>query len=376
MLQRSQRNFGLDVLRGLAIFLVMTHHLALPFRLPLFDGLAEDYLGRRVVSALSYSGHWAVYLFFVLSGFLIARRCIEQFGSLAAINWRLFYHQRARRIVPLFAVLLIFISVLHFLHVPYFRIENEGQTWQGAISSAIFLHLNWYEGQTTWLPAAWDVLWSLSIEEVFYIAFPILCLLLPKRFLLVALIVLALSLPWTRAALVDNEIWQEKAYWPGFSAIACGVLTALAAQRFSASHRFNQLLAAIGVVAILLCLLWSGVLWSHWQDSALLIFCMIASICIYGASFAWLAPKKMMRILFGWLARLGRLSYELYLTHMLVQIPFVAFVKTYFPNYKALWCLSYPIGILLCVGLALLAEKYVSGILGDWAFKKRAHLVP
>jgi peptidoglycan/LPS O-acetylase OafA/YrhL len=371
MLPYSQRNFGLDVLRGLAIFLVMTHHLALPFRLPLFDGVAEDYLGRRIVGALSYSGHSAVYLFFVLSGFLIARRCIEQFGSLAAINWRVFYHQRARRIVPLFAVLLIFISVLHFLHVPYFRIENEGQTWLGAIFSAVFLHLNWYEGQTTWLPAAWDVLWSLSIEEVFYIAFPILCLLLPKRILPLVLIALALSLPWMHAALAENEIWQEKAYMPGFSAIACGVLTALAAQHFRLSHRFNQVLAMVGIVAILMCLLWSGVLWSHWQDATLLIFCMIASICIYGASFAWLAPKKIMQILFGWLARLGRLSYELYLTHMLVQIPFVAFVQIYFPDHKSLWCLSYPIGILLCLGLALLVEKYISGKLGNWVFGKR-----
>jgi peptidoglycan/LPS O-acetylase OafA/YrhL len=106
--RHTERNFGLDVLRGLAILLVMTHHLALPFRLPLFDGLAEEWLGRRVVGALSYSGQWAVYLFFVLSGFLIARRCIEQYGSLDQINWRQFYHQRVKRIVPLFLVCCIF----------------------------------------------------------------------------------------------------------------------------------------------------------------------------------------------------------------------------------------------------------------------------
>lgn len=365
------RNFGLDVLRGLAILLVMTHHLALPFRLPLWDGPVEAFFGTRLINLLSYSGQWAVYLFFVLSGFLIARRCIEQYGSLNSINWREFYLARAKRIVPLLAVLLLLISVLHFLEVPYFRIKGEGQSWLGAILSAVFLHLNWYEGQTSWLPAAWDVLWSLSIEEVFYLAFPILCLWLPQRVLFVLLMVLAISLPWTRAALVDNEIWQEKAYLPGFSAIACGVLAALMATRVRGSNAFYHCLAVVATCALLLILLYSGVIWRYWQDTALLIYCLVAGIAIFGASFAWQAPTAIVRFCFGWLSRMGKLSYELYLTHMLVQIPFVAFVQSYFANQKVWWILSYPIGIALCFGVALLAEKYVSKKLGERWFSNR-----
>jgi peptidoglycan/LPS O-acetylase OafA/YrhL len=368
MQQSASRNFGLDVLRGLAILLVLTHHLALPFRLPLGGGLAEDAFGRRVVGVLSYSGLWAVYLFFVLSGFLIARRCIDQFGSLDRIDWRLFYRQRAKRIVPLLAVLLVFISVLHFLQVPHFTINKEGQTWAGAFFSAVFLHLNWYEGQTTWLPAAWDVLWSLSIEEVFYIAFPLACLWLPGRLLIPALLALAISLPWTRDLLEGQEIWQDKAYLPGFSAIAFGVLTAMLSQHWRPSQGLLRSFAIIGVCALILCLYFSGIFWSRWLNTSMLIFCTVAAIGIYGASLAWQEPHYWMRVMFGWLARLGQLSYELYLTHMLVQIPFVAFVQSYLANQKYYWFLSYPIAILLCFLTALLAQHVVSKQLGDMLF--------
>ena len=87
--------------------------------------------------------------------------------------------------------------------------QEPGQTLAGALLSALGLHLNWYEMQTTWLPASWDVLWSLSIEEVFYIAFPLVCLLLPRKLLLAGLVLLALSLPITKAAVQGNEIWSE-----------------------------------------------------------------------------------------------------------------------------------------------------------------------
>jgi peptidoglycan/LPS O-acetylase OafA/YrhL len=365
---RMERNFGLDVLRGLAVLLVMTHHLALPFRLPLGGGILSELFGRRIVSALSWSGYSAVFLFFVLSGFLIARRCLQQFGSLDHIQWRVFYRQRARRILPLLGVLLILISVLHALEVPHFRIQNEGQSWLGAITSAVFLHLNWYEGQTSWLPAAWDVLWSLSIEEVFYLSFPWLCLWLPRRLLVMSLMALAISLPWTRAALEGNEIWQEKAYLPGFSAIACGVLAALALARFQGSIAFHRSLAWIGLAAVLMALLFAGDFWRKWQDAALLFYCISAAICLYGAAICWQAPNILAQWTLGWLNRCGKLSYELYLTHMLVQIPFVAFVQSYLANQKYYWALSYPIAIAMCFGVALLAQRFISQKLGDWLF--------
>ena len=45
-----------------------------------------------------------------------------------------------------------------------------------ALFSALTFHLNWLEAKTGYLPANWDVMWSLSVEEMFYLFFPLVCL--------------------------------------------------------------------------------------------------------------------------------------------------------------------------------------------------------
>ncbi|TDM04925.1 MAG: hypothetical protein C4K60_21065 [Ideonella sp. MAG2] len=220
------RSAGIDFLRGLAIVLVVVHHLALPFRLPLGPSHLGDVLPRRIINAISFNGYEAVFLFFVISGFVITHRALQQYGELAHLDWRAFYLRRAGRILPLLAVLLLVLNLFHALGVPGYVVNAPGQSVMGATASALTMSLNWYEGRTNeWLPGAWDVLWSLSIEEAFYLLFPLLCLCLPRRWLVVSLLILMLSAPWARAALQGQEIWQEKAYLPGMSAIACGVLT-------------------------------------------------------------------------------------------------------------------------------------------------------
>ena len=184
---------------------------------------------KRILLALGTNGYEAVFVFFVLSGFLIAGRALRHWSSLGGIDRRAFYARRFARIAPCLALLVAVLSLCDLVRVPEFAIDPARQSLGRALLSVLGLHLNWYEGRTGYLPAGWDVLWSLSIEELFYVGFPLACLLARRgtALLAVPLLILAVSLPVTRGMLSGNEIWQEKAYLPGMAAIATGVLAAM-----------------------------------------------------------------------------------------------------------------------------------------------------
>ena len=190
----TARNPGIDLLRGLAILLVVFNHLGL--RMPLKQTALADVLPSWLLVRLNYNGYEAVFVFFVISGFLIAGNAARRWGSLARIDARAFYARRFARIVPCLLVLVAVLSVLDLVGVRDYTILHANQSLPRAILAAPGLHLNWYEGQTGYLPGNWDVLWSLSIEEVFYLGFPLACLLTRQRAVLVPLLVLlALSMP-------------------------------------------------------------------------------------------------------------------------------------------------------------------------------------
>lgn len=350
------RNFGIDLLRGLSILLVVIHHLAMSFRLPLGPSYLGDLLSKRIINGISFNGYESVFVFFVLSGFLITRRSLKQYGNLSAIDWRKFYTQRFSRIFPLLALLLVVLSVMHGLGISGYVVQEKGQTLWRALLSAIGLHLNWYEGQTTWLPAAWDVLWSLSIEEVFYLAFPVLCIFLPRKLLVLGLLILALSLPWTRAALHGNEIWQEKAYLPGMSAIAFGVLTALLAQRWQTSKNFARSLLAFGVIGLIGVFFFGGELWRTMKDHMMLVLCISACFLVFAADR--LQPKAVLG--FGWLAQLGRLTYEIYLSHMFIVLTVCTAFHAIMGEDMRWSFVVYVPTIVACVLLGIALERWVS----------------
>jgi len=262
----SARNPGIDLLRGLSIVLVVMHHTAL--RIPLEKGVLADWLPERLLYGVQYDGFESVFLFFVISGFLITSNSLARWGTLEAIDAKAFWRRRAARILPCLLILVALLCGLALAKVPHYTLEQPGQTLPRAALAALTLHINVYEARTGYLPASWDVLWSLSIEEAFYLAFPLVCLALARTRLLVpALAALALSIPIVQAGIHHQPIWFQTNYLQGMAAIAAGVLAAL-------------LIAA------------------RWRAAAV------------GAS----APSRV----FAWLRSFGRLSYEVYLTHMFV----------------------------------------------------------
>lgn len=323
----SARNPGIDLLRGISILLVMLNHIGI--RIRLMKGVLAAVLPKQVLIDITYNGSEGVIIFFVISGFLIATNSMQRWGSLGRIDARAFYVRRASRILPCLVGLVAILSVLHLAHVPDYVIQNPQQSLPKAVASAFGLYLNWFEGHTGYLPASWDVLWSLSIEEVFYIGFPLACLLLRKDWILAPLLaILALSQPFALRSIVGNDIWREKAYLPGMAAIAAGVLAAIVAAHIKRDRKWLRIaLIAAGTGGVFADLAFEDNLF-HWMHFWILFVLMIsAASLVLGFHLQARAAREWRIPGTGWLQSCGRLSYEIYLTHSFVVLTVVRIFK-------------------------------------------------
>ena len=363
------RNAGIDFLRGLSILLVLLNHIGLRIRLT--RGVLGSHLPKALLNDLNFNGSEAVSIFFVISGFLITTNALMRWGSVGAIELRSFYVRRAARILPLLTALVAVLALLDLAGVDGYVISRPGQSLHGAIGSAFGLCLNWYEAKTGYLPANWDVLWSLSIEEIFYLGFPLMCVFLRRSWLVAtAMALLALSLPISLDAIGRNPMWREKAYLPGMAGIAMGVFGALAANHFRPrSRRFLLAFYLVGASGLVGVLGFEDELW-HWFGNGTILLLTFSAMCMVLA-FHWSAvlgrPPRLRGL--GWMCSWGRLSYEMYLTHMFVVI---AMLDIFWSSKASLWwgVLWYVPTITGCWGLGWVVARFFSAPL-DKSIRER-----
>ncbi|MBZ5493435.1 MAG: acyltransferase [Acidobacteriia bacterium] len=241
---------GIDLLRGLCIVAVVLHHINL--RIHFHDSSLGQFIGPAANRALFWNGYYGVRMFFVISGFLITSWSLKRWGRLSQLNIRQFYQMRFARIMPCLAGLLLMLVLLDRLNVPRFVVNTQHTSLVRASIAALTFHVNWLEAKTGYLPASWDVLWSLSVEEMFYVLFPIMCVLVRKQALLIAMLVcFVMTGPFFRVH-TQNELWADYGYLSCMDGIAFGCLAAMVAARITLNKKTNL---AFSITGALLCLL-------------------------------------------------------------------------------------------------------------------------
>jgi peptidoglycan/LPS O-acetylase OafA/YrhL len=355
---------GVDLLRGLAILFVLMNHVNMRLflaKIPYSHGLPA-----QLTSSLVWNGQRGVQMFFAISGFLITATSLRRWGMLAKVSVRDFYLLRFARIAPLLLALLAVLSFLHIAGLRDFVVSEKTGGFGRALLAALSFHVNVLEARRGYLPGNWDVLWSLSVEEVFYLVFPLACLVLGRGKLLIGVLAaFALLGPFARSVLAHgNEVWQEYSYLGGMDAIAIGCLTAIALDRIRLNHLLIRIIAGLGVALLIvsLCLTRQVEAWGL-ERTGIDMTIIALGTCMVIAAVAqsgWRGPRLLSP-----LKKLGERSYEVYLTHMFVVFAlFGLFVASGRP--LAAVPLLF-IGVIIVAGLlGYLVARFYSEPMNHW----------
>lgn len=344
----TQRFDTIDVLRGFSILAVVLLHTWLRFFMAGYD-IRRPALPPMLAHLIFFNGGNGVTVFFTISGFLITLTSLRRFGSLSAMKAPAFYRIRFARIAPLLALIVALLSVLALIHAPGFQFEARSAPLWRAVIAAFTFHLNWLEARFWFLPANWNVMWSLSVEEMFYLFFPIFCVALLRfrkgmiPFIAILLAFVAMG-PFARTVWSSNEIWLEESYLGGMDGIALGCIAALLTQHlatrqaglWTAAHRRALLLVQwIGAILLVVISLGPSWLWKlnptkfdFWGTLLSLSACfvMISSVLRQAGE-----PSRpgLITAPIRWY---GQHSYEIYLTHEFIVICGVLLFTHWHPN--------------------------------------------
>jgi peptidoglycan/LPS O-acetylase OafA/YrhL len=357
---RQYRLAGVDVLRGLCILSVVLHHSHLRFTLGKYP--VNHVLPATLNQVLFWSGLYAVIAFFVISGFLITGLSIRRWGTLGNIPAARFYRMRFARIFPCLLLILAVLTALHFLDVPGARMYPEKATLGRSLFAALTFHMNWLEGHYGWSTPGWGVLWSLSVEEVFYIAFPLVCLFIrSEKVLPWALLVLIIAGPINRVIYADDQPWGAYAYLSCMDGMAFGCLAALVSARVGLPDRVLRWSLVAGAI-----LAASIVVFCNEDDYhvGLASYGLNVSLLEIGVALMLIPLGKgignrVMSFGTSWLRALGRWSYEIYLFHMLPLLGLMAwFRQADRPGYAFVG--TYVAMLLASVALGFLVFRFFS----------------
>jgi peptidoglycan/LPS O-acetylase OafA/YrhL len=346
------RNIGIDLLRAVAILAVIANHWVLSYLAAPTPAWWDELL-RRVGG----HGFYGVTLFFVLSGFLITRTTMAREPDLFRLSLRGFYLRRIARIQPLFLLAVAFGALMlatgdpaaHPFQDAY---RNPQANFSAEFWASLFTFTNNWERilRNGYWGLHWDVMWSLAIEEQFYLGFPLLILWAATRrrlyAALAAIVALGLAARIGVDALHLGFLARDMNSFVCFDTLALGVLLALLGDRLPHGRRVALACLAAGGVLIGFALYHGGV--------APLI--LGACLFVHGAAYAEIFDARPWPAI----ARLGQLSYGMYL----IQATAIYLVSPWLAG------MPFLLGFALIVGVATaiaeLSFRYYEAPMNAW----------
>jgi peptidoglycan/LPS O-acetylase OafA/YrhL len=330
----AQRRADIQGIRAIAVLLVVVYHAGI--------GLPGGFVG--------------VDIFFAVSGYVITGMLLRELSDNGRISLRRFYLRRARRLLPAMAVMsTATLAMAATLMSPLgFGQEYAGRAASAAstfVANAYFLVATGGYFQPIAATNPFLHTWSLSVEEQFYVAFPVVVLLVWRLRLrrahlwLLALMVLGLGvsivaclaftygwlprLPLLRGMAASHGLAMRFAFFSPVTRaweFLTGVVTALYAARRVLAPRTANRLALIGVVLLVV-----STVVIHEDDAfpgALATLPVVGTICLLMAGTSTTATGVTRILSTRPAVALGDVSYSWYLWHW----PIILLATLWFPT--------------------------------------------
>ena len=297
VLPRSSKSFyrpELDCLRFFAFLAVFVHH-TMPRQI-------DFYIAHHLPTALSnvaYAGSFGVDLFFCLSAFLITELLLREKEEVGYLNVKAFYIRRILRIWPLYFAFVLFSFGLTFI--------DRGQHFSASqLTMFLLLAGNWASAFAV-ITSVVAPLWSVSIEEQFYLLWPLVVRKATRKpMLIICLAMIGLAFAWR--AFVQMRGFSHDFAWNAtfghLDSIGYGILLSLVGFRKQTPPWVRIGLLLAGLSAWFLA---GGI---HSRDDVMMALAALGSVAILRAVIG-------IKLDYPVLVRLGVVSYGLYVYHEL-----------------------------------------------------------
>jgi peptidoglycan/LPS O-acetylase OafA/YrhL len=326
----------LDALRFFAFLLVLVHHG------PNFPG---------PLNVIRGMGAYGLSLFFLLSAYLITELLLREREQTNNVSWGLFFIRRALRIWPLYfgaiAALIVVSLLRHQIYVSRLHL----------LEMAFFV-ANWFPGGFQLGPLTAH-LWSISVEEQFYLIWPPLMKFGGKRAILAASVVLAAMAPAWMLRFSSRGWWLWYDTPVEFLFFAAGASIALYVHRgVPERSRVSRVLLLALSIAMFAGAVWIGPIGTDGVSGIGIRFVLLGyGMALAGCVAVFFAALGLARVP-RWLTYLGKISYGLYVFHVaMMRLSFALLAHFHIPQSVDALIID-SLATLLTIAVAHLSYQY------------------